>query len=1015
MRLIELAIQRWQITLVLFALMVALGLNALMTIPRSVDPHIPIPVVVIIAVQPGADPADMEQTVAQPIEEVLRGLDDIREINSRSGDGYTTIAAEFEWGSDVEKNYDGVVREVNAIRSQLPQALVRLEFRKVRTTESAVVQLALIPNGASPRRAQKIAEDLRDVINQVDGVRNARIYGIPEPQVAVALNSSRLAELGIPVTAVADALRNGGADLPPGAVHSGGRRFNVKADGAFRTLDEVRDVPVRAEGGRVVRVADVAEVTWSTAEITHRARFNGTPAIWLTATQKDNTNVLDVREDLMTAVREFQETLPPDMRLELGFDQSLDVSAKLSVLARDFSIAVLLVLITLLPLGPRASLVVMVSIPLSLAMGLLAMQLLGFTLNQLAITGFIVALGLLVDDSIVVTENIARHLRGGETREQAAINGTKQIAVAVLGCTATLIFAFLPLVFLPEGAGMFTRSLPVAVLVTVLASYVVSMTIVPFLAARWLPKHEAPEGNRFLQAIEKGIQRFYAPVLHLSLTHPRRALALTMGMCVAAFGLVPLIGSSLFPPADTSYFIVEVNAPEGASVEHTDRAVRFVERELAREEAVITRMANSGRGNPQVFYNIREESESANYGNVIGVMEAFDGDRTRAMYARLRARFDSYPDARIVLREFQNGPPITAPISVYVSGPDMAELTRLSAEIEAILRATPGTRDVTNPLAIDRVDLNLGVDSDRAALLGVPPGVVRRVTRLALAGEPSGRFRDEEGDSFDVITRLPRADVQTVSALERIHVPSANGGIIPLAQIAQPRLESAPAVINRFQQVRSSPISAFVQPGYLTSQVSREFQDRLARLQLPPGYRLRTAGEAEASARTFGGLGPILMLALFGIMAVLVLEFGRFRETAVVAGVIPLGMFGGLVALFVTGNSLSYNAVIGFVALIGIEIKNSILLVDFTTQLRQQGMGLRDAIERAGEVRFLPVLLTSVTAIGGLLPLALSGSGLFSPLAWVIIGGLISSTLLSRVVTPVMYLLLVRNAPVVQS
>lgn len=1009
--LIEFAVRRWQITLVVFAMLAALGLSALLSIPRSVDPHFPIPVVAIVAVQPGADPADMEQTVAKPIEDVLRGIDNIDEINSRSVDGSTVVTAIFDWGGDTEKYYDEVVREVNAIRGTLPSGLARLEFRKVRTTESAVLQLALVSDTASVRRLEKIAEDLRDRITQVDGVRRSAVFGVAKPEVRVAIDSGRLSQLGLPVTAITDALRAGGSDLPAGAVHSGSQRLNVEAGGAFRSLEEVAEAPLRAADGSVVRVRDVADVAWSTEEAAHLTRFNGKRAIFVTALQKDNVNVLDVRNGVVKVVEEFREQLPPDVKLEIGFDQSRDISTKLADLARDFAIALSLVLVTLLPLGTRASLVVMVSIPLSLAMGVMAMQLMGFTLNQLAITGFIVALGLLVDDSIVVTENIARHLRMGKARLQAALDGTKQIAVAVLGCTATLLFAFLPLVFLPEGAGMFTRSLPLAVLVTVAASLVISLTIVPFLASRVLPRHEDPHGNRILQAVQGGIHRFYKPVLHWSLAHPRRALLAAMALCVSAFGLVPIIGSSLFPPADATYFLVEVEAGEGASLAATDKAVRYVDSVLAKEPMIAARMANTGRGNPQVFYNVREEGQSTNMGNVLAVMTEFDPEESPAMLNRLRATFDDYPDARILVREFLNGPPIDAPIVVYINGPELDELKRLAGIVEGLLRETPGTRDIENPLAVDRIDLNLGVDSDKAALLGVPAGSVRRAARLALAGEPAGRFRDSEGDAYDVVVRLPMDEYQPVSALDRIYVASSNGGAVPLRQIASPRLESAPARIDRYQQQRSVDISAYVEKGFLTSKVSRQVYDKLATIDLPPGYSFEAGGEAEASARSFGGMGRIVLLAIFGILAVLVLEFGRFRETAVVAGVIPLGMFGGLIALFLTGNSLSYNAVIGFVALIGIEIKNSILLVDFTTQLRQQGVELREAIERAGEVRFLPVLLTSITAIGGLLPLALSGSGLYSPLAWVIIGGLVSSTLLSRVVTPVMYLLLVRHAP----
>jgi len=1012
MGIIAFAIRRWQITLVAFALLVAIGLSAFATIPRSVDPHFPSPFIVVVVSSPGADPADMETTIAKPIEDVLQGLDDINRIASTSTDGTAVITAEFDWSSDPEKDYDQVVREVNALRQALPASVARIEFRKTRTTESSVLQFALVSDTASYRRLEKLAKDLRERLNQVAGVRGTRAWAIPTPELTVAIDAGRMAQLGLPAAALTDALRTGGADLPPGAVHAGDRRYNVEAGGAFRSVGEVAATPIRAEGGRVVRASDVARVGWGYEEQPHFARFNGHRAVWVTLTQKDAANVLDVQRAALAVADTYRAQLPPDVKLEVGFDQSRDISVKLARLGRDFAIALAIVLLTLLPLGLRASLVVMISIPLSLAIGCAVLAFTGFTLNQLAIAGFIISLGLLVDDSIVVTENIARHLREGESRTDAAINGTREIAVAVVGCTFVLLLAFLPLAFLPEGSGKFIRSLPVAVFGTIAGSLLVSLTIVPFLASRLLPRTSDAHGNRVLQLIQTGIQRFYRPILHWGLGRPALALGLAGVLCVGAFALIPLIGTSLFPPADTPYFLVEVEAPEGAAIPQTDRAVRFVEAALAREPLVKSVLANVGAGNPQVFYNRRETDTRSNYGTVVAVMDAWDPVTGPAMVERLRTAFATSPDARLTVKIFQNGPPVGAPVSVGISGPDLGVIGRLAAATEAVMRRTPGTRDVANPLAVDRTTLDLGLDAGKAALLGVPPGAARRAVRLALAGEPAGRFRDAEGDSYNVVVRLPLAARQPVSALDQVYVPSTSGGAVPLREIATPHLASGPARIFRDRQQRFAYVNAQVASGYLTAKVNAAVFAALARdVPLPPGYRFVTGGEAEAAQKAFGGLGPIIALTTFGILGVLVVEFGRFRETAVVAGVVPLGMVGGLLALFVTGNSLSFTAVIGFIALIGIEIKNSILLVDFTTQLRAGGMGLRDAIERAGEVRFLPVLLTSVTAIGGLLPLALSGSGLYAPLAWVVIGGLASSTVLSRVVTPVMYLLLVRGAP----
>ncbi len=358
---------------------------------------------------------------------------------------------------------------------------------------------------------------------------------------------------------------------------------------------------------------------------------------------------------------------------------------------------------------------------------------------------------------------------------------------------------------------------------------------------------------------------------------------------------------------------------------------------------------------------------------------------------------------------FQNGAPINAPVEFRIIGPDLGRLKELASTAEETLQKTPGTRDILNQVRTDRVDLDLGIDDAKAALLDIPAGAPRRAVRLAISGEASGNFRDEEGDSYPVTVRLPLEGTQPVSAVENVYVSSRAGRPIALAEISDPKLISQPPSIRRYNLERFVSITAQVQPGFLPSKVNQDGLARLRKIELPNGYRIEEGGEAQAIANTFAGFGPVILFALFAIFSILVAEFGRFREALVVAGVIPLGTFGGLMGLLITGNNLSFLAVIGFVALIGIEIKNSILLVDFTSQLREQGMKLREAIEKAGEVRFMPVLLTSITAIGGLMPLALFGGSLYSPLAIVLIGGLISSTILSRIVTPTMYLLVVRG------
>jgi multidrug efflux pump subunit AcrB len=1009
MHIAEFAIRRWQLTLVLFTLLCALGFSAFQQVPRAVDPHFSMPVVSIVALQPGADAAEIEQTITKPIEELVQGLEDVQSVVSASSDGNAVIRAEFDWAGNPDQYFNDTVREVTAIRNQLPADLQGLQFEKIRTTNASILQVALLSDSASWYRMEKYARDVSEALGRDKEVRQAEIYGLPQPEISVAINTGRLAELRLPASVVVDAIRVGGADVPAGAVISGARRFNVETGGAFRELEKIRNLPIRSNDGSIIRVGDVADVKISAAEQRVKVSHNGKRAVFITANQKQGTDATKLRNRLVEELARQQALLPPDIQAVIQFDQSKDIRKRLNELARDFVIALFLVLITLLPLGWRASVIVMISIPLSIASGLLAISAYGFNLSQLVVAGFILTLGLLVDDSIVVVENIARHLRMGKSRSEAAIDGTKEITMAVLGSTGVLVFAFLPLFFLPEGAGKFIQSFIGTIVATITASMIVSLTIVPFLASRILKGDEPEAGSPLLQWLMRKIDRFYHPMLHWALDRPRRSVwGALIGTC-AAFSLVPILGFSLFPNADTSYFRVTVEAQQGASVAETGRIVAQVSAVLKTEPAIKVRAENVGAYNPPVFYNVFQRGENPTRGEVLAIMDNWQGAKSRAMVDRLRQKLDQISGARIKLMLFQNGAPINAPVEFRVYGPDQDELKRLAGQMEQVLRETPGTRDINNPVAFDKVDLDIRVDDAKAALLDVPAGAARRAIRLALSGERAGTYRDTEGDSYPVVVRLPLAETQPVSALESIYVSNRSGQAVQLAEISNPTLESTPAAIYRYNLQRYVGVTAQITDGVVVSKVNVDAKKQMDQIPLKPGYAIAVGGEAEKINDTFAGFGPVVVVALFSIFAILVAEFGRFKEALVVAGVIPLGTFGGLIALLITGNNLSFLAIIGFIALVGIEIKNSILLVDFTTQLRQRGLGLREAIEKAGEVRFLPVLLTSVTAIGGLMPLALFGGSLYSPLAIVLIGGLISSTLLSRIVTPAMYLLVVRG------
>ena len=419
-------VDRWQFTSVLFALLIALGWGAVQAIPKSEDPIVEFPGVAIAVVLPGADAEQMERLVAVPIENAINSIEDIQDLNSSSRAGLAVISVEFAWGADPEEKFGEVVRELNVVRNSLPEGIVSITPRRFNPAQTSIVQIALVSDDASFRQMESYAKALRDSLERAPGVQQAQVWGAPPSEVRVAADLDRLAAYRLPLTAVADALQREGADTPIGAVEAGGRRFNLQASGSFNSLDEIRAVPLRAEGGSVVTVGDVAEVNWANDERAHITRYNGQRAIFVTARARLGENIFPVLDSVNSRIDAFATTLPSNIVLERGFNQSETVSHRLGNLGRDFGIAIFLVLLTLLPLGFRASIVVMVSIPLSLSIGVVVLHAMGFSLNQLSIAGFVLALGLLVDDSIVVTENIARRLREGLTPRDAAIAASRK-------------------------------------------------------------------------------------------------------------------------------------------------------------------------------------------------------------------------------------------------------------------------------------------------------------------------------------------------------------------------------------------------------------------------------------------------------------------------------------------------------------------------------------------------------------------------------------------------------------
>ncbi|HRG32153.1 MAG TPA: efflux RND transporter permease subunit [Saprospiraceae bacterium] len=1005
-------VKNYQFTLVLFIAVLILGANSLMNMPRGEDPPFGAPIFSIVAIYPGTTPKDMEQLIVDPIEEELYQLSDIKKINTSISDGLMVMLVDFNYGVDVEAKNNDIVREINRLRPDLPDGLLELTVKRAASSDVAILQTALVSETADPQKMKSEAERLERELERIKEIKFVEIQGVPDRQIKIELNLERMAQLKIGLNQVLGLIQANNINIPGGDVDLGQRKFNIKTSSEFEHIEDIQKTIIHTNNeGKTLRLSDIAQVYFDEKETDHIARFNGSKALWVVTAMKDKKNIITVRKKMQKILDEFATTLPSDIRMEQAFDQETGVRNRLSGLGMDFMIAIFLVLLTLLPLGTRASIIVMISIPLSLSIGLFLLDLLGYTLNQLSIVGMVIALGLLVDDSIVVVENIERYMRKGISAREAAVSATNHILVAVLGCTATLLLAFLPLANLPEGSGDFIRSLPMAVMLTVLASLFVSVTIIPFLSSIMLKAHEKDshqDGNIFFRGFKNYINAPYQKLLIWCIGHPVKTLLTAAAIFVASFTLVPRLGFSLFPASEKPIIIVDIETEPTSNLKHTDKLVRKIEQFILSKPEVIRLASNVGKGNPRIYYN---EFQKQNSDDAAQMMIFLDDETSVPEIVKfadqLRVELKQFAGAEAKVRRFQQGPPITAPIEMRILGSNLDTLQSLANDVEQIVNATQGALYVRNDLKFKKSDIQIEIDREKAGMFGLTTAEIAKTIRLAIAGLEVSEIRDEEGEESSILVSLEKPSSNALENFNRINVTSFSGALVPLKNIATIQMTPSAPVIHHFNKERYSSVSSFVATGFNTDQMTNEIIQKIKdQVPIPPSYRLIAAGERESRDESFGGIGTIIMLAVFGLLAILILEFRTFKSTLIVLSVIPMGIIGAFLGLFVAGETLSFVATVGIIALAGIEIKNSILMVDYTNGLRAKGMGLLEAVLDGAETRFLPILLTSLTAIGGLTPLVLERSPLISPLAIVLIGGLISSTLLSRLVTPVLYYLI---------
>jgi multidrug efflux pump subunit AcrB len=659
---------------------------------------------------------------------------------------------------------------------------------------------------------------------------------------------------------------------------------------------------------------------------------------------------------------------------------------------------------------------VIIAIPLSIVIGLGWVDIAGFGLQQISIAALVIALGLLVDNSIVITENIERYMRNSNDRNKAASEASSQLAWPIITATLTTIFAFIPIITMPDKAGRFVQSLPVTVILTLIASLLIALTLTPYLASRFFKTGNSNRKLRgFRLLLSKLIQGPYHNTLKFALKRGWLVIILSLLALGGAGLLFTEVGVSFFPKAEKPQFLVRISVPEGSSIDKTDEVTGYVESVLDTIPLVKVYASNVGHGNPRIYYNTFPRRNEKNFAEVFVQLHEYNVDEFDALVAELRESFSEYPGARINIKEFEQGTPIEAPLTIKITGENLDSLKSISSRLFEWVKETPGVINAENNLERKSTDLWFRINREKANLFGVPIHSIDFTLRTAIAGNVVSEFRDETGEEYDIVLRLPARESIKMEDIQKIYLKSLSGEMIPLSQLVSIEFQEAPGIISHYNLSRDATITSDIEKGFILDDVIEDLDAKLNNYDWPKGYTYKYTGELESREESFGGMARASTIALIAIFAILVLQFGSFLQPLIIFSAIPLAIIGSTLALFLTGYTFSFTAFIGLISLIGIVVNNSIILVDYANILRKEGKSLDSALIIAGETRFTPIILTTLTTIGGLLPLTLQGGTLWAPMGWTIIGGLLVSTFLTLVVVPVLYRMFSRKQVVIVS
>ena len=1026
MKIYESAVRKPISTVLIFVGLMVFGLFSLSNLAVDQYPEIEIPQISVITTYPGANAADIETNITRVLEDNLNTVSNLKKLTSKSQDNVSLITVEFEYGSDLDEGANEIRDVVSRSLSMLPDDVEYPTIFKFSTSMIPVMMLAITADESYPALNKILDDKLVNVLNRVDGVGAVTIMGAPEREVQVNVDPKKLEAYNLTVEQLGNIIAAENVNIPSGTIDIGNNTFNIKADGEFKLSDEMRKVVVSNAGGRTVMLSDVAQIRDTLEKATMDERVNGQLGVRVMIQKQSGSNTVNIVKEIGRRLPQIAKTLPKDVKMELIFEGSQEITDSIRSLSETIMFAfIFVVLVVMAFLGRwRATFIICMTIPVSLICSFIYLFATGSTLNIISLSSLSIAIGMVVDDAIVVLENITTHIERGSSPKEAAIYATNEVWLSVIATTLVVVAVFLPLTMVPGMAGILFRELGWIVSIVVCVSTLAAISLTPMMSAYILKLEGGEHDYKGLGIVYKPIDKAlmwldnaYGRALDWVVHHRRITIFSMMGLFVVSLLLLTRVPTEFFPPSDNGRISATVELEQNVSVEYTARVARQIDSIIYEKfpEIVLVSASSGANSSDNAFAAMQTTgSHIINY----NLRLPRSTERERSIYRisdLLREELDRIPEVRqyTVTPGGQTGSMSgTSTVDIKVFGYDMEETNTVANDLKAKMAAIPGTRDVQLSRDDLRPEFNVVFDRNRLSYYGMNSSTASQFVRNRIDGLVASKYR-EDGDEYDIVVRYGEPFRTSIEDVENITLYNGAGRPVKLREVGFVQEEYAAPTIERENRQRVITVKSSLGAGVALGEVVARAQQLIDEYPTPEGVDLEVGGTVEDQGDAFSDL-----LMLFGLIVILVYivmatQFESLKFPFIIMFTIPFAFTGVFVALWMTSTPLSLIALIGAIMLVGIVTKNGIVMVDYMNLLIERGAGVFDAVIAGGKSRLRPVLMTSFTTILGMVPLAIgtgAGSETWQPMGIAVIGGLTCSTILTLFIVPALYSVMVNRS-----